>query len=65
MVREIFASIVAPGHTDTEGLHSLGLIGSEHGKKLVSDIQLGSRFGQSDKDIAPVVVFLAPTKPCG
>lgn len=57
--RNIRVNVVAPGHTETEGLHSLGLIGSEHGKKLVADTPLGSRFGQPDKDIAPVVVFLA------
>ncbi|WP_217635276.1 glucose 1-dehydrogenase [Paenibacillus sp. yr247] len=56
--RNIRVNIVAPGHTETEGLHQIGLIGSELGNMLIASTPLGSRFGQPE-DIAPSVVFLA------
>lgn len=62
--RNIRVNIVAPGHTETEGLHRIGLIGSELGNLLIASTPLGSRFGQP-KDIAPTVVFLASTMPRG
>jgi len=54
----IRVNAVAPGHTETEGIHRIGLVGSEHAQQMVAATPLGGRFGQPE-DIAPVVVFLA------
>jgi 3-oxoacyl-[acyl-carrier protein] reductase len=56
--RNIRVNAVAPGHTETEGTHRIGLVGSEQAQQLVSATPLGGRFGQPE-EIAPVVVFLA------
>jgi 3-oxoacyl-[acyl-carrier protein] reductase len=56
--RNIRVNIVSPGHTDTEGTQSIGLIGSEGGKTLISSTPLGARFARPE-EIAPAVVFLA------
>jgi 3-oxoacyl-[acyl-carrier protein] reductase len=56
--RNIRINAVAPGHTETEGIHRLGRVGSEQVQQMVSATPLGGRFGQPE-DIAPVVVFLA------
>jgi 3-oxoacyl-[acyl-carrier protein] reductase len=56
--RKIRVNAVAPGHTETEGTHRLGLVGSEQVQQMVSATPLGGRFGQPE-EIAPVVVFLA------
>jgi 3-oxoacyl-[acyl-carrier protein] reductase len=56
--RNIRVNAVAPGHTETEGIHRIGLVGSEHAQQMVAATPLGGRFGQPE-DIAPVVVFLA------
>jgi len=48
---------INPGGVETEGVHSMGLIGSEFEKQMVARTPLG-RLGQPD-DIASVAVFLA------
>jgi 3-oxoacyl-[acyl-carrier protein] reductase len=55
--RRIRVNAIAPGGVETEGTHTLGVIGSDFEKKLVGDTPLG-RIGQPD-DIAQVAVFLA------
>jgi 3-oxoacyl-[acyl-carrier protein] reductase len=56
--RKIRVNAVAPGYTETEGTHGIGLVGSEQAQQMVSATPLGGRFGQPE-EIAPVVVFLA------
>lgn len=55
--RKIRVNTVAPGFTETEGAHSLGVFGTEMEKTMIAATPLG-RFGQPD-DIASVVAFLA------
>jgi 3-oxoacyl-[acyl-carrier protein] reductase len=55
--RRIRVNAIAPGGVETEGLHALGVIGSDFEKQMVADTPLG-RLGQPD-DIAKVAVFLA------
>jgi 3-oxoacyl-[acyl-carrier protein] reductase len=55
--RKIRVNAVAPGAVETEGVHELGIIGSDFEKRIVAETPLG-RFGQPD-DIARVAVFLA------
>lgn len=55
--RKIRVNTVAPGFTETEGAHSLGIFGTEMEKTMIAATPLG-RFGQPD-DIASVVAFLA------
>jgi 3-oxoacyl-[acyl-carrier protein] reductase len=55
--RRIRVNAIAPGGTETEGAHALGMIGSDFEKEIVSKTPLG-RLGQPD-DIAKVAVFLA------
>jgi len=55
--RKIRVNTIAPGGVETEGTHSIGVIGSDFEKKIVADTPLG-RLGQPD-DIARVAVFLA------
>lgn len=55
--RKIRVNSIAPGGVETEGVHTLGIIGSDFEKKMVNDTPLG-RLGQPD-DIAKVAVFLA------
>ena len=55
--RKIRVNTIAPGGTETEGAHELGMIGSEFEKQIVAQTPLG-RLGQPD-DIAKVAVFLA------
>jgi 3-oxoacyl-[acyl-carrier protein] reductase len=45
------------GGVETEGLHRVGIIGSDFEKQVVAETPLG-RFGQPE-DIARVAVFLA------
>ncbi|CAE6430044.1 unnamed protein product [Rhizoctonia solani] len=56
--RHIRVNMVAPGHTETEGTHRIGLVGSEQAEALAASTPIGSRLGQPE-DIAPAVVFLA------
>jgi 3-oxoacyl-[acyl-carrier protein] reductase len=46
-----------PGMVETEGLHSVGIAGSDFQKTVEAQTPLG-RIGQPD-DIGPVAVFLA------
>lgn len=55
--KNIRVNTLAPGATDTEGLHSAGIKGSDFEKQMVSLTPLG-RIGQP-RDIARVAVFLA------
>jgi 3-oxoacyl-[acyl-carrier protein] reductase len=55
--RKIRVNVIAPGGTETEGLHAAGVMGSEFEKSMIARTALG-RLGQPD-DIARVAVFLA------
>jgi 3-oxoacyl-[acyl-carrier protein] reductase len=55
--RNIRVNAVAPGATESEGLHALGIFGSDFLNDMIAQTPLG-RLGQPD-DIAPVAVFLA------
>lgn len=55
--RKIRVNVIAPGGTETEGLVSAGVKGSDFEKALVDRTALG-RLGQPD-DIARIAVFLA------
>jgi 3-oxoacyl-[acyl-carrier protein] reductase len=55
--RKIRVNAIAPGGTETEGLHEKGIFGSDFMNQMVSATPLG-RLGQAD-DIAKVAVFLA------
>ena len=55
--RKIRVNTIAPGGVETEGSHSLGMIGSDFEKQIVADTPMG-RPGQPE-DIARVAVFLA------
>ncbi|HZP69056.1 MAG TPA: glucose 1-dehydrogenase [Pseudolabrys sp.] len=55
--RKIRVNVVAPGGTETEGLHAAGIVGSDFEKAMVARTALG-RLGRPD-DIARVAVFLA------
>jgi 3-oxoacyl-[acyl-carrier protein] reductase len=55
--RNIRVNAIAPGGTETEGLHNAGVIGSDFEKATIARTALG-RLGQPD-DIARVAVFLA------
>src|SRR5713226_4554738 len=57
--RKIRVNAINPGGVETEGVHSMGIIGSEFEKQMVARTPLG-RLGQPD-DIASVAVFLAST----
>jgi 3-oxoacyl-[acyl-carrier protein] reductase len=55
--RKIRVNTIAPGGVETEGLHRMGILGSDLEKQMVAQTPLG-RLGQPD-DIAGVAVFLA------
>jgi 3-oxoacyl-[acyl-carrier protein] reductase len=55
--RNIRVNAIAPGGVETEGVHRIGMIGSDLEKQMVAETPLG-RLGQPD-DIARVAVFLA------
>jgi 3-oxoacyl-[acyl-carrier protein] reductase len=55
--KKIRVNSINPGGTETEGAHTLGVIGSAFQKHLIAQTPLG-RFGQPE-DIAPIAVFLA------
>lgn len=55
--RKIRVNTIAPGGVETEGTHTLGMIGSDLEKDIVSKTPLG-RMGQPE-DIAKVAVFFA------
>ncbi len=55
--RKIRVNTLAPGGVETEGTHSVGMIGSDFEAQIVAGTPLG-RLGRPD-DIAKVAVFLA------
>jgi 3-oxoacyl-[acyl-carrier protein] reductase len=55
--RNIRVNAIAPGGVETEGVHRIGVVGSDFQKQMVAETPLG-RFGQPE-DIAGVAVFLA------
>lgn len=55
--KKIRVNTIAPGGVETEGSHTMGMIGSDMEKQIVSQTPLG-RIGQPN-DIAKVAVFLA------
>jgi len=55
--RKIRVNSISPGGVETEGVHRIGIIGSDFEKEIVAETPLG-RFGQPE-DIARVAVFLA------
>jgi 3-oxoacyl-[acyl-carrier protein] reductase len=55
--KNIRVNAINPGGVETEGVHSLGIIGTEFEQQMVARTPLG-RLGQPD-DIASVAVFLA------
>jgi 3-oxoacyl-[acyl-carrier protein] reductase len=55
--KKIRVNAINPGGVETEGVRSMGIIGSEFEKQMVARTPLG-RLGQPD-DIASVAVFLA------
>jgi 3-oxoacyl-[acyl-carrier protein] reductase len=55
--RKIRVNAIAPGGVETEGTHTIGVVGSDFAKEMVAKTPLG-RFGQPE-DIAPVAVYLA------
>ena len=55
--RRIRVNAIAPGGVETEGVHRMGIIGSDFQKNMIAQTPLG-RFGQPD-DIARVALFLA------
>ena len=57
--RKIRVNSINPGGVETEGTHSLGIIGSDFEKQMIAGTPLG-RLGQPE-DIATVAVFLAST----
>ncbi len=55
--RKIRVNAIAPGGVETEGTHTMGMIGSDFEKQIISQTPL-NRMGQPD-DIASVALFLA------
>ena len=55
--KKIRVNSINPGFTETEGVHSMGVLESDFGKQLLGQTPLG-RIGQP-RDIAQVAVFLA------
>jgi 3-oxoacyl-[acyl-carrier protein] reductase len=58
--RKIRVNSINPGGVETEGTHTLGMIGSDFEKQMTEQTPLG-RFGQP-QDIAPVAAFLASSE---
>jgi 3-oxoacyl-[acyl-carrier protein] reductase len=55
--RKIRVNAIAPGPVETEGVHELGILGSDFEKQMVAETPLG-RIAQPE-DIARIAVFLA------
>lgn len=58
--KKIRVNNIAPGGVETEGTHTIGVVGSDLEKEMVAQTPLG-RMGQP-QDIAPVAVFLASSE---
>jgi 3-oxoacyl-[acyl-carrier protein] reductase len=61
--RKIRVNAIAPGGVETEGLHKMGVVGSDFQKQMIAQTPLG-RFGQPE-DISKVAVFRLPTNRAG
>jgi 3-oxoacyl-[acyl-carrier protein] reductase len=55
--RKIRVNAINPGGIETEGLHAMGIPGSDFEKQMIAQTPLG-RLGQPE-DVAPIAVFLA------
>jgi 3-oxoacyl-[acyl-carrier protein] reductase len=55
--RKIRVNTISPGGVETEGVHDLGILGTDFEKQMIAQTPLG-RMGQPG-DIAPIAVFLA------
>jgi 3-oxoacyl-[acyl-carrier protein] reductase len=55
--KKIRVNSINPGPSETEGVHTLGVMGSAAERQIVSETPLG-RFGQPE-DFGPIAVFLA------
>jgi 3-oxoacyl-[acyl-carrier protein] reductase len=55
--RNIRVNTISPGGVETEGVHDLGILGTDFEKQMIAQTPLG-RMGQPG-DIAPIAVFLA------
>ncbi|HJT98477.1 MAG TPA: glucose 1-dehydrogenase [Rhodanobacteraceae bacterium] len=55
--RKIRVNAINPGGVETEGVHAIGMIGSDMEKQMIAATPLG-RIAQPE-DIAPIAVFLA------
>jgi 3-oxoacyl-[acyl-carrier protein] reductase len=55
--RKIRVNSINPGVIETEGVHAIGILGTDFEKDAVQKTPLG-RIGQPE-DIAPIAVFLA------
>jgi 3-oxoacyl-[acyl-carrier protein] reductase len=55
--RKIRVNAINPGGVETEGLHAMGVPGSDMEKQMIAQTPLG-RLGQPD-DIGPIALFLA------
>ena len=55
--KKIRVNSINPGFVETEGVHALGILGTDFEKQAIADTPLG-RIGQP-RDIAPVAAFLA------
>jgi 3-oxoacyl-[acyl-carrier protein] reductase len=55
--KKIRVNSINPGMVETEGVHAIGVIGSDFEKQMVTQTPLG-RYAQPE-DISPVAVFLA------
>jgi 3-oxoacyl-[acyl-carrier protein] reductase len=55
--RKIRVNALNPGYTETEGVASTGILGSDMAKEMIAQTPLGR--GGRPEDIAPVAVFLA------
>ena len=55
--RKIRVNTISPGGVETEGVHAVGILGTDFEKQMVAQTPLG-RLGQPS-DIGPIAVFLA------
>ncbi|GGF26392.1 oxidoreductase [Aliidongia dinghuensis] len=55
--KKIRVNAIGPGGVETEGLHAMGIVGTDFEKEMTAQVPLG-RLGQPE-DIGPVALFLA------